>query len=275
MRKLFSAQCSRLVKNKVFWFLIIAMFGMGLYSFFMLYLDNMRYQENHLFDDVLLNYIVFICLCTPVFCSLFFGTEYSDGTIRNKLIVGHTRASIYCSGWLVSLLATTLMSFAFLLSYTAFGIFLLGDAKASAGAICFMMVISLFTITSYVSVFYMLSMLITKKSASAVICLMGLLVLFVLAITIKGSLDAPEFISNYSMTVNGVELSEPEPNPRYLQPGMRGIYQFFLDLLPSGQSMQIASWDVCHPYLLMLYSAAISIAATVFGMFRFKKKNIK
>lgn len=275
MRKLLSAQSSRLVKNKVFWLEIFAMFGMGLYSFLMLYLDNVRYNEHHLFDDVLLNYVVFIGFCVPIFCSLFSGTEYSDGTIRNKLIVGHTRTSIYCSGWLISILAAVFMVLAFLLSYIVFASLFLEAPKASVGSMLFMMFISLFVITAYVSIFHMLSMLITKKSVSAVICLMSLIMLFVLAAIIKGKLDAPEFIQNYSLTMNGVELSEPEPNPKYLQPEARRVYHFFLELLPSGQSIQVASWDVCHPYLLMLYSAATSAAVTLFGIFSFKKKNIK
>ena len=275
MRKLLSAQYARLMKNKVFWLGIFVMFGMGLYSFLMLYMDNTRYNEHHLFDDVLLNYVVYIGFCTPIFCSLFSGTEYSDGTIRNKLIVGHTRTSIYCSGWLISILAAVFMGLAFLLSYVVFASLFLGAPKASVGSMLFWMFVSLFVITAYVSVFHMLSMLITKKSTSAVICLIGLMVLFALAIMIKGRLDAPEFVQSYSLTVNGVEMSEPQPNPRYLQPEARKVYQFFLELLPSGQSIQIASWDVFHPYLLMLYSAATSAAVTLFGIFSFKKKNIK
>lgn len=275
MRKLLSAHCSRLVKNKVFWMELLVMFGMGIYSFLMLYLDNVRYGEHHKLDDVLFNYAVFIGLCTPVFCSLFSGTEYSDGTIRNKLIVGHTRSSVYCAGWLVSLFASGFAALAFVLPYTVLGFALLEAPKASMGTIFFMALLSLFVVIAYVSVFHMMSMLITKKSTSAVICLLVLIVMFVLAVMIKGKLDAPEFVQNYSMTMDGIELMSPEPNPKYLQPGARRVYQFFLEVLPSGQSIQIASMDVIHPYLLMLYSAITSAAATFFGVFFFKKKNLK
>lgn len=275
MRKLLSAQYSRLLKNKVFWIELLFMFVMGVCSSLMPYLDNVRYGEHNRVDDMLFNYVIFIGLCTPVFCSLFSGTEYSDGTIRNKLIVGHTRLSVYCSGLLVSLSVSVFVALAFVLPYTVLGISMLEAPKASMETIFLMALLSLFVIAAYVSMFHMLSMLITKKSTSAVLCLLLLIVLFALAVTIKGKLDAPEFVQNYSMTVDGIELMPQEPNPKYLQPGARKVFQFFLELLPSGQSMQIVSMDVVHPYLLMLYSAVLSAATTFLGIFFFKKKNLK
>ncbi len=275
MRKLLSAQCSRLLKNKVFWLELLFMFGMGVYSSLMPYLDNVRYGEHSRVDDMLFNYIILMGLCMPVFCSLFSGTEYSDGTIRNKLIVGHTRFSVYCSSLLVSLSASISVALAFALPYMVLGFSMLEAPKASAGVLFFMALLSLFVITAYVSIFHMLSMLITKKSTSAVICMLAFIVLFVLAIVIKGKLDAPEFVQNYSMTIDGIELMSPESNPKYLQPEARRVYQFFFEVLPSGQSLQIAAIDVVHPYLLMLYSAVTSAAITVLGIFFFKKKNLK
>ncbi len=275
MRKLLSAQYSRLLKNKVFWLELLFMFGMGVCSALMPYLDNVRYGEHSRVDNMLFNYIVLMGLCTPVFCSLFSGTEYSDGTIRNKLIVGHTRFSVYCSSLLVSLSASISVALAFVLPYMVLGFSMLEAPKASAGVLFFMALLSLFVITAYVSIFHMLSMLITKKSTSAVICMLAFIVLFVLAIVIKGKLDAPEFVQNYSMTIDGIEQMSPEPNPKYLLPEARRVYQFFFEVLPSGQSLQIAAIDVVHPYLLMLYSAVTSAAITVLGIFFFKKKNLK
>lgn len=275
MRKLLLAQCSRLLKNKVFWLELLFMFVMGVCSSLMPYLDNVRYGEHSRVDDMLFNYIILMGLCTPVFCSLFSGTEYSDGTIRNKLIVGHTRWSVYCSSLLVSLLASVFVALAFVLPYTVLGFSMLEAPKASMGTILLMALLSLFVIAEFVSIFHMLSMLITKKSTSAIICMLAFIMLFVLAVVIKGKLDAPEFVQNYSMTIDGLELMSPEPNPKYLQPEARRVYQFFFEVLPSGQSLQIAAIDVVHPYLLMLYSAVISAAITVLGIFFFKKKNLK
>ena len=39
---------------------------------------------------------LFIGIVMAVFCSLFIGTEYSEGTIRNKIIIGQKEALFIC-----------------------------------------------------------------------------------------------------------------------------------------------------------------------------------
>ncbi|MGY3662454.1 MAG: hypothetical protein ACXAHE_00930 [Roseburia sp. 1XD42-69] len=40
---------------------------------------------------------------------MFLGTDYSDGTIRNKLTVGHTRTNIYLANLIVTFAAGLLI----------------------------------------------------------------------------------------------------------------------------------------------------------------------
>lgn len=275
MRKLLSANFARLRIDKIFRLGMFFMFGLGIFIVCTKYSDLIRYQEQELFDDAVLAYVTFIGCCSALFCSLFLGTEYSDGTIRNKMIVGHTREAIYLSNWFISIFAAILMAAAFILSYSILGSFLLEEPEASVREMIFYMVISLFTITAYASLFNMLSMLISKKSASAVICLLVFLGLMMLALIIRARLEAPEFFTPYSFTINGIEQMEPTPNPHYLQPAARRVHQFFLDVLPYGQSIQLAGWNVVHPYFLILYSMVISVVTTAVGIFAFRKKNLK
>ncbi len=275
MRNLLSAGIARLKKEKIFWLGILFMFGLGIFVTLMKYSDVVRYQEKELISDTLLIYMQFIGCCGAVFCSIFIGTEYSDGTIRNKLVVGHSRWAIYGANLLLSICAVVLMALSYLASYVPLGIFLLGSSGIPAGIIASHMVLSLFTIVAYVSLFQMLSMLITKKSTSAVACLLIFFGLLMLAMIIISRLDAPEYISGYSLTVNGVEQTEPELNPKYLQPAARKVYQFFLDLLPSGQGLQISAFQVTEPVRVLLLSLGISIVTTATGIFAFRKKDLK
>lgn len=275
MNKLLQSNFSRLWKNKLFWLVIVFMFGLGVFITVGMHLDMVNYDALNYFDENLLVYISFIGCFAAVFCSLFTGTDYSDGTIRNKVVVGHHRSSIYLSNLMTSIVAALTMTAAFLLSYCALGCFLLESPVATTGKMVFLVAISILTVLAYVSLFHMLSMLITKKSASAVVCLLVFFGLLMLAIIIQGKLEEPEYISGYVLTTNGVEQTEPELNPRYLQPTARKVYQFFLDLLPTGQSIALTIYRVVHPYLMMVYSAIISVSTTVLGIFAFRKKDLK
>ena len=275
MNKLLRSNFLRLWKSKLFWLETVFMFGFGVFITVGQYSDMVKYDELHYFDSNLLFYVAFIGCFAAVFCSIFTGTDYSDGTIRNKLVVGHHRSSIYLSNWLTSIVAAMIMAIAFLISYCSLGYFLLEASVATTGKIVTLVVISIFTIVAFVSLFHMLSMLITKKSAASVVCLLFFFGLLMLAIIIQGRLEEPEYISGYVVTVNGLEQTKPELNPRYLQPAARKIYQFFLDFPPTGQSVVLTTYRVVHPYLMMVYSAIISVATTVFGIFAFRKKDLK
>ena len=275
MRKLLSANFSRLRIDKIFWLGLLAMFGLGAYVVCSMYSNTIRYNEYAFLGDSLLIYSYCVGGCAAIFCSFFFGTEYSNGTIRNKLIVGHKRGNIYCAGLFLSVFTALLMGIAFLLSYFVLGSFLLEAPKLPMNIMIFYNIISFFTIIAYASIFHMLSMLISRKSVSVLVCLLTFFGLFILAMVIIGKLDAPEFISGYQLTANGLEQTAPEPNPRYLQPEARRIYQFFDDLLPTCQSLTLSYFEVIHPVLMIVYSVIISVVTTIIGVLGFQRKNLK
>lgn len=275
MNNLFSAHFFRLRKSRVFWLGVLFLFLLGILAVCGRYSATLRYQEQALFDDTLFIYPVFIGCCSAVFCSLFTGTEYSDGTIRNKLIAGHSRPSIYLASWLTSFLAAILMALAFLCSYCPLGALLLGAPQASPATLLSSFLVSIFTILAYTSIFHLLSVLLTKRSASAVTCLLVFFGMLILALTIQAKLNAPEFIPEYSVTVGGIVTQETMTlNPKYLQPDARKIYQFFFDVLPAGQSVQLLKLEAAHPLLLAVYSAALSAITTAAGVVAFQKKNL-
>ena len=126
MSKLLASNFSRLKKNKVFWVECICMVLFGLYLVGRKYLERLKYQEESVLDNGFFAYVLVIGFAMAAFGSLFLGTEYSDGTIRNKLIVGHTRMRIYLANLIVSLAAGGLMCLCFIIPAAALGILLLG-----------------------------------------------------------------------------------------------------------------------------------------------------
>ena len=100
MNKLLRANFARVKRNKVFWGFVAFMAVFGAFLPIKQYMDSFSSQAET--NTVSLNHVFFaytlvIGVLCAVFCSLFLGTEYSDGTVRNKLMIGHRRSAIYLS----------------------------------------------------------------------------------------------------------------------------------------------------------------------------------
>ena len=103
MSRLLSADFAKLKKNKFFWICMIGMFLFGIFMAVMNYISTRQYGDYEAqITNVLFIYALTVAILIPAFVSLFVGTEYSDGTIRNKMIIGHTRTCIYLSNLIVS-----------------------------------------------------------------------------------------------------------------------------------------------------------------------------
>ena len=82
MSKLLKAGFFRLKKDTIFWvflFLSIGIAGITLYRFYDINLPKL--------DRLINEYIWYIGLLIAIFVSIFVGKEYSEGIIRNKIIV--------------------------------------------------------------------------------------------------------------------------------------------------------------------------------------------
>lgn len=81
---------------------MIGMFLFGIFMAVMDYISTRQYGDYEAqITNVLFIYALTVAILIPAFVSLFVGTEYSDGTIRNKMIIGHTRTCIYLSNLIV------------------------------------------------------------------------------------------------------------------------------------------------------------------------------
>ena len=123
MSKLLSANFMRVKKNKPFWGCIIFMLFLGVSLPIAQYMQveelNQTRQEVYetVLDQQFFTFVMFIGLVASVFCGLFLGTEYSDRTIRNKVVVGHTRNGIYLANLITCMIAGLVMCLTFIISY--------------------------------------------------------------------------------------------------------------------------------------------------------------
>lgn len=274
MRKLLGANFYRLWRDKVFWIGMASAFGFGCWLVLTKYGNILRYDSWEPLDSRLMDFAAFAGAAAALFCSLYLGTDYSDGTIRNKLIVGHTRSAIYLANLLTGIAAALLFAGAYLLPYCGLGMFLLDAPEMPAAKIAAFLAIGFLAVVAFVSLFTLISMLVVRRSYTGVLCILLFLGLVIFSGTLQSMLDAPEFIPEFSI-IDGVEQVEMCPNPQYLQPEARRVCQLIEDILPSGQMLELLFGNVVHPFLLPVYSAVFSAAATALGIFAFRKKDLK
>ena len=126
MNKLLSANFFRLRKNKCFRGSLAFMFVIGIASPLLRYRDMKQSGYINNLDNGFFMCALFIGIILAVFCSLFIGTEHNDGTIRNKIIVGQKRETIYLSNMVTCSIIAITMCIVFFVPYLSVGIPLLG-----------------------------------------------------------------------------------------------------------------------------------------------------
>lgn len=267
MRNLLSANFSRLWKDWTFW---LCMGSMLLYSILFM-LNGCRQatvdltEYTYSIDLYYFNFAISIGGFCAVFCSMFLGTEYSDGTIRNKIVAGHTRTSIYLSNLLLTFFATLFMMFVWLISAMA-AIPILGMWKMGIPNLLLYLLIAVLFIAVLSAIFTFIAMQSSSKAAAVAISILLFLGLLLFASGIHNSLNQPEMVSNVTLTKNGLEMGEPIPNPNYLSGTIRSVFPFILDFLPTGQGLQMAILEIGHPLRMLLSSAFLTALVTLAGI---------
>lgn len=238
------------------------------------YKTMIKYEVEFGLDAVIFTFMPLVGIAASVFVSMFVGTEYSDGTIRNKLIVGMSRTSIYLSNLIICVIGGLIMITAAYFFSVAVGLPLFGPPDLPLQKLLLFAVTGIVAGIAYISVFHMVTMLNSSKTNAAVLCILIAFGLLFVAAGVYSSLSQPEYTEEM-IRKNGEMVLETVKNPNYLTGIKREIYQHVIDFLPSGQVMQITSMNVLHPVRMILYSVFIIIVSNFTGVCLFRKKDIK
>lgn len=277
MSKLLSANFARLKKDRVFWLGILCMFLFGIFLVSSNYYNMKKYDYQITLDNFFFSYATFIGIVASVFCSLYLGTEYSNGTIRNKIVVGHIRKDIYLSNLIISFIANIFMALAFIIPTAALGIPLFGFFKTSINIILLYLFGSIVMIAALSALFTLICMLVSSKAVTAVIAIIGIFVLLLAAFYINIMLQVPPTYENYEfIDETGTMIKSSEiANPNYISGTKRVVYKKILDIIPTGQALQYSNMEAIHLWQMPLYSFIITITTTGLGIFLFGKKDLK
>ena len=275
MAKLLRANLSRLWKSRIFYVGLIFMLLLNVF----LVLDGWNFGRQGYpepLEDMLFQNCIIIGFVSAVVVGMFLGTEYSDGTIRNKIAVGHTRASIYLANLIVCAAASALLLLISLALGFGLGSFLLDPLGLPMKVLLLYTCIGLLTTVSFASIYMLVAMLSPSKASGAVLCLVLALVLLFATSAVEGALTEPEMVQDFVMSVDGTpNLGEPHPNPRYVTGTKRAVLEVIYDILPTGQAFQISNNECAHPARLPAFSLLVALVTSAAGALLFRRRDLK
>ena len=275
MRRLIRANMRRWCKSNLYWFFAFLVALFCVLVCVNQYRYMIKYDVVYTLDVFLYGSFQLVGIGFAVVISVYVGTEYSDGTIRNKLIVGRRRLDIYLASMAVCALGSVFIALLAAAVTAAVGYPLFGGLKNSVAFTALMLFIYCMAVVAYASIYNLIAMLTANKTHSSIINILLAFVLIFVEIYLYAKLSAPSEIPGYVLDAAGELQFISEPNPAFLEGMEREVFQFFMDFLPSGQAMQVANLEVLHPLRMILCSLGIIAGTNTLGVFLFRRMDIR
>ncbi len=286
MNKLVVSEFFRLLKSNIFKICLLVSAGLGIFIVMMRWYDIKMNSDSYAklsqeysnADGLLFAGGLYMIFVVAVFVSIFVGTEYSNGTMRNKIIVGHVRWNIYFSKFIVCVVADVIIHIMCVVAVLIFGWLFIGGTTLSPAKIILMMSVSASSILTLTALLLLLSMSIQSRAYGGVLCLLTTLVMMFASMSVYQRLSAPEYYDEYMYAdenTGEVTMMEKVKNPQYLTGGKRRAYEFLNDFIPVSQLYQIMEHKTDRLNVIVFYDLILVIATTGTGMVIFKRKNLK
>ena len=260
MRKLLAADLYMLRRSAAFWLALFFMAASTTILVIATYnmLTEYGYDPSqYTIEATMFCMLPSVGIVNAIWLHLFVGSDYDQGTIRNKFICGHTRRAIYFSHWLVAITGALISLAASLVIGTALSAHYFHVFALEFGKLCWLYLSCALLTVAYAAICVALAMNISHK-ASSVVC--GMIVMLILSI---GASIIDSIITD--ITVYGKAVS----------PLTEKLVFFFYDFLPSGQCVQVNNLMFERADLWPLYSLILIVFVTAAGYLLFRRKDIK
>lgn len=280
MLNLFQANLMRLRRSVIYKLCLLFVLGMILYMMLCGRLTSSYSGEKYPLEHNCYNIGPFLSVVIPLFSGLFLGTEYSDGAMRNKLIVGCSRRDVFLSEFLTVALGSLGLVAVWYIGMLA-GIPRFGVWQSGVPGMLQSLLISVLFALAIAALFTLLGMLIPGKAVGSVsVIVVGLGMLFA-ASMIYNLLLEPE-MTQQGVIVNGeLVMSEPTPNPDYVAEPTLSVMRAAMNSLPSGQAILLANIEydesegIADPATMIAASCAEVVLLTAAGVVMFGRKDVR
>lgn len=289
MIKLLRANMARLFKSKVFKVAEFFAVGWSIFGVIINYLDYKKVfgdkyeemlQSNRIMDNAPFILCSYLPIILAVVVGLYIGTEYRDGTVRNKIIAGHGRFRIYFANLITVFAAQIIIFLTSVASVLASGIPVF---KMTPGLSIgyYLKVSSMILLAGFAccAVFIAVSMCVQSKSTGVVIVMIISMMFLMSSVQIREMLNAPEYYEAYSYVDDeGKTVKEPRrKNSNYLRGTKRKVYETIYKADPYTPMIELSNESELpeKSYEFPLYSCGLIIVSSAVGSAIFKKRNLK
>lgn len=281
MSNLLSAGVYRLLRSKVFYVGILAAVVVEVYG---LLADSKSFSlDLYGLEEDFFIYSMLLVIEMPAFCGLFFGAEYSSGTLRSKLVTGVARWKLYTASLVLGAVASLVFSATAIVTGLALGVPLMGGFQLESGLLAGYFLCSLAIGVASASFATMLSLLVSNRAVGLVISVLAAFsLLFVGQFLVQG-LTQPEMTREYEPVLqNGIVVgyaysadAPMVPNPAYVGGALRTVYTFLLHFMPMGQCFLVSFLGLEEPWKLLAGAALFTALTTGIGLAIFQRKDVK
>lgn len=274
MSNLLKANFYRLWRSKAFWGCVAATFAVTLGSICLSFYASSKATLN--WDQSILHYFYIPLFTAAAFAASFLGTEYAENTVRNKLIVGKTRARIYFANLITITAGGLIITAAGQIAPIAVAVYAGKECIAvSAGSFAVGVIVCVCAVIGACAFFTLVGMSVMKRSTAVVLTLVLMIGAYTAAPKIKEKLDVPQ---SYTVTVwstDGEYAGEyEEANPEAVTGFARGVLETVYNILPFGAVEQAHS-ETAPRGFLPLYALGGLAVMTGIGALVFRKKDLK
>ena len=278
MRKLITANFHRFSKDRFSWCVVGIVVILSLASVFnsagsFEVMAARGYAMS--LEDCYFNQAPLIGAFLALLISMFLGTEFSEGTIRNKLCIGHKRNEIFLSNFISCAFASIVLTAVWLLSCTLlFG--LIGPLEMEVSVFVGYIFVAMGFAVSFAALYTVIGSLSSNKAMTIIYTFAVFIILAMVASALDDRLCEPEI--NEIMTYNNygaVVMQESVPNLLYLSGMIRTVCEVALELLPTGQALLLSDVAIEYPVRAIALSVVFTTVTLLVGSMLFRRKDIK
>ena len=273
MRNLLAANFYRLRKSAAFWLALAATLAYTGLVVLVCWDHCADGTGNYTLEAILtagfglMGYLCIPSLILAPLLAVYLGTEHSEHTVRNKLITGHSKAGVYLAELAVCILTALTLDILFMLLAGLLcvwpvlqmsGVLL----RVSVGQLSAWIAAALLARAAYASVIKLVATFLNRKTSASIAALLLVMAAMLVCRIGFGMIHSLE---------NALAVGKPAVNGE----SRLAFWHLLMDILPTGQAIQVSRLDTPNLWRMPLMSLAVIAVSTGLGLAVFRKKDLR